>query len=191
MNRLPATIFLVMLLAVPVMAVEQKFTNPLMTCGVMGQMVQNAALALGPIRGTETIRNPYQQHAVTHQTTQQATVVNGSGPKTTTKTIAKMQKAADTPTASPQVYKFTGKQMWGDAEVTIIPNDGGFIVKAKATLPVSMWTMFADDAVVATSKTGNQTAFTFTIREPYNPPYTLTLNVTYMGMPNQIKVEIK
>lgn len=168
-------------------AKEKDLTAPILTCGVIGQLVQDAAVSLGPLRQVQELlpasaaENPYKQPSL-----------DRSGSRPLTKNYSpKQQQPLKNRVFEPQAYHFTGEQMWGKAEATLITASRGFDVKVKCTLPVTMWALIADEAQIASSSVPNLTTFAFKGNELYTPPYTLVLNVVYMGIPNQIRIEIK
>lgn len=96
------------------------------------------------------------------------------------------------PVFKSEVLKYSGKQMWGTANITIRTNEISFDVRVKSTLPVTMWTIYSGDKTELDSSRINSTeSFSFNVDEFYTPPYTIYLKVVYMNMPNLIKIDIK
>jgi hypothetical protein len=180
----------ILLLASPATARDKDLTAPILTCGVIGQLVQDAAISLGPIRQADTQVASQLPSATQGRPGPQAGVKPASPHAHAAKQQNK-QQAFHNRVFEPQAYRFSGEQMWGKANVTLVTAARSFDVKVQSTLPVSMWALYADDAQIASASVPNLTTFSFKGNELYTPPYKLVLNVMYMGIPNQIRVEIK
>lgn len=172
-------------------AKEKDLTSPILTCGVIGQLVQDAAIVLGPVAQQEPARLEPESL--------QGTAGLAGSQKTPSRIKLAISKVKETKQQQPshggafepQAHRFSGEQMWGRADVTLVTAARSFDVKVACTLPVTMWALYADDVQISSASVPNLTAFSFKGNELYTPPYKLVLNVIYMGIPNQIRVDLK
>lgn len=174
-----------------VFAKEKDLTSPILTCGVIGQLVQDAAIALGPVAQQEPSR--LEQGSLPGNTGLDDSRKTPLRFKRTISKIkeTKQQQPSHGGAFEPQAHRFSGEQMWGKADVTLVTAARSFDVKVACTLPVTMWALYADDVQISSASVPNLTAFSFKGNELYTPPYKLVLNVVYMGIPNQIRVDLK
>lgn len=170
---------------------EKDLTSPILTCGVIGQLVQDAALALGPVVQQEPERlEPDSLPGRPALTGSRRTPLQVKRTLSKVKET-KQQQSAHGGAFEPQAHRFSGEQMWGKADVTLVTAARSFDLKVTCTLPVTMWALYADDVQISSASVPNLTAFSFKGNELYTPPYKLVLNVIYMGIPNQIRVDLK
>lgn len=180
-------------IAISAAAKEKDLTSPILTCGVIGQLVQDAAVALGPVLQLENTKSitpdtGSQTNLKTSGTNKSGITGKSALPKSK---LNKQQQKLAGGTFEPQAHRFSGEQMWGKADVTLVTAARSFDIKVNCTLPVTMWALYADDVQISSASVPNLTAFSFKGNELYTPPYKLVLNVIYMGIPNQIRVELK
>lgn len=168
-------------------AKTKNLTDPVLTCGVIGQLIQDMALGLGPVIKKEVLQEGSKLEV--KNKSKNKLVLKKKFEKSHQK--SKRPKNLKRKAFRTQTYRFKGSQMWGSAEVAVVTAENGFDARVKSDLPVTMWSLYADDGTMIESGGVKELkSFKFFMEELYYPPYTLTLNVTYMGMPNQIKIKI-
>lgn len=179
----------ILALSTPVFAEPKDNTNPLLTCGIIGQLVQDAAISLGPV-----YRKPPRPFSPASGAATPAARKRGTASKAhkaPAKADANPSVPDDSQEGQPRILAFKGEQMWGSAAVKVVTGENCFDCKVESTLPVRQWTLLTEDTQIASQNVGNKTVFSLAIPEPYNPPYTLFLSVLYMGIPNQVRVVLK
>lgn len=180
-------VFTLLLMSSVISFAKEDNSNVKYTTRVWAGFIYGMVEALGPVNDFKKPDLPEVKE----------TKVKKKTNKKVNKTIAKKRKPTvvkevKQPAFQSKVLKFNGKQMWGTANVTIKIDKNSFDVKVKSTAPVSMWTLYSEDNTeIDSGRIDDKEVFAFNIEEMYLPPYTLYLNVEYMGMPNLIKIKFE
>lgn len=194
---------LVILITAPLAdAAKSDLTDPTTTCTVIGQMIQDMAIGLGSvISEVAPLRNvtgpsigggkPRPLGSIVYKGAFKAVKVKRDVHKET-KHNADDEVEEGEVGFKPQTYRYRGSQIWGDAEAVIVTNENSFDIKVTCSLPVNYWALYSGDGtMIKSGKLREVTSFASKINEMFTAPYTLTLNVIYNGIANQVRVDLK
>lgn len=173
-------------------------TDPTTTCTVIGQMIQDMAIGLGNVitpgswsskdaREETTGKAIIKNIPVGRSTQHNKHLAPGGSMTRKAREIREIEEVF-----KPQTFRFRGAQIWGDAEAVVVTDEISFDLKVSCSLPVNYWALYSGDGtMISSGRMREETSFAVKIKEMFQKPYTLTLNVMYQGIANQVKVEMK